>query len=87
MSEATVSAVDETAFADLVSKIQDAEASMTDEQRAVIDPASGEKALEELAGVSPEELQAFLEEKAGISPDEEAQGSVMAAAATVAFHC
>ncbi|KPC82025.1 hypothetical protein ADK82_11860 [Streptomyces sp. NRRL S-4] len=79
--------MDEVAFSDLVSKIKEAELAMTDEQRAVIDPAAGEKALEELAGVSPEDLQAFLEEKAGISPDEEAQGSVMAAIATVAYHC
>lgn len=87
MSETATPQVDEAAFGDLVSKIKEAELAMTDEQRSVIDPAASEKALEELAGVSPEDLQAFLEEKAGISPDEEAQGSVMAAIATVAYHC
>ena len=40
-----------------------------------------------LTGIDSEELQKFLEEKAGIAPDEEAQGSVMAAAASIALHC
>ncbi|NJC71912.1 thioviridamide family RiPP peptide [Planosporangium thailandense] len=44
-----------------------------------------DKALAGLTGIDSEELQKFLEEKAGIAPDEEAQGTVMAAAASIAF--
>ncbi|HWH00059.1 MAG TPA: thioviridamide family RiPP peptide [Pilimelia sp.] len=46
-----------------------------------------DETLAGLTGIDSVELQKFLEEKSGIAPDEEAQGSVMAAAASIAFHC
>jgi len=46
-----------------------------------------DETLAELTGIDSAELQKFLEEKSGIAPDEEAQGSVMAAAASIALHC
>ena len=64
------------AFNDLVSKVEDIEAA-----------EEASFAVASLAGMDAEELQKFLEEKSGINPDEEAQGSVMAAAASIAFHC
>ncbi|TFI52252.1 thioviridamide family RiPP peptide [Mastigocladus laminosus UU774] len=48
---------------------------------------AGSMQLHEVAGVSPEELQEFLENKAGLSPEEESQGSPMAAAVSIAYHC
>lgn len=48
---------------------------------------NADETLAKLTGIDSQELQKFLEEKSGIAPDEEAQGSVMAAAASVAFHC
>ncbi|RLZ02660.1 hypothetical protein CWC38_09915 [Kocuria tytonicola] len=67
---------DAQAFEDLVSKVQEMDT-----------PEQATSAVADLAGIDSTELQKFLEEKSGISPDEEAQGSVMAAAASVAFHC
>jgi hypothetical protein len=68
---------------DLVGKIRAFEGSLTEDEQSMFDA----DALNGIAGLSEEDLQKFLEEKAGISPDEEAQGSVMAAAASIAYHC
>lgn len=75
--------VDENGLADLVGKIQAFEDTLAPEERAAFDG----DALSSMSGLSEKELQEFLEEQAGLSPDEEAQGTVMAAAASVAFHC
>ena len=75
--------IDETGLADLVGKIQAFEDTLAPEERAAFDG----DALSSMSGLSEEELQKFLEEQAGLAPDEEAQGSIMAAAASIAFHC
>nr|BAN83916.1 thioviridamide precursor peptide [Streptomyces olivoviridis]BBI93400.1 precursor peptide for JBIR-140 [Streptomyces olivoviridis]BBI93430.1 precursor peotide for JBIR-140 [synthetic construct] len=67
---------DVQAFEDLVAKVQEMDG-----------PAQASSTVAALAGLDAAELQNFLEEKSGISPDEEAQGSVMAAAASIALHC
>ncbi|WP_129307709.1 thioviridamide family RiPP peptide [Streptomyces sp. L2] len=67
---------DVQAFEDLVAKVQEMDGA-----------AEASSTVAALAGLDAAELQTFLEEKSGISPDEEAQGSVMAAAASVALHC
>lgn len=79
--------VDEAGLKDLVYKIRSFERTLTPEQREVVDPTLGRGPLPALAGVSPQELQEFLEDKAGLSPAEEAQGTPLAAAVSIAYHC
>lgn len=76
----------ETSVEDLVSKIRSVESDLSADQReGFSDDAMSN--LSNLSGLTEEDLQKFLEEKSGMSAEEEAQGSVMAAAATVAVHC
>lgn len=63
----------EDEFRDLMGKVKEAEA--------------GNAQLHDVAGVSPEELQEFLENKAGLAPEEEAVGTPLAAAVSIAYHC
>ena len=65
---------------ELAQQIQAMEQNMVADDSQALD-------LSALTGLDEEELQTLLETKSGISPDEDAQGSVMAAAATVALHC
>jgi hypothetical protein len=65
---------------DLAQQIQAVEADVVTDQADALD-------LSSLTGLNEEELQTLLESKSGISADEDAQGSVMAAAASVAAHC
>jgi hypothetical protein len=62
-----------------------------DEFKSLIDQVKqveqGNAELHDIAGVSPEELQEFLENKAGLAPEEESQGTPMAAAVSIAYHC
>ncbi|MFW5418957.1 thioviridamide family RiPP peptide [Nocardiopsis sp. CNT-189] len=65
---------------DLAAQIKAAEAEVVADQGEALD-------LSSLTGLDEAELQTLLESKSGISADEDAQGSVMAAAASVAAHC
>lgn len=75
--------VDDSTIEELVGQIHDFEQTLSSDERESFNA----EALRNLSPFSEEELQQFLEERSGISPEEEPQGSLMAAAATVAIHC
>lgn len=79
MADQVANEVNEVMVEDLVARIQDVDCGLASDATA--------GGIADLSGMDEQELQKFLEEKSGISPDEEAQGSLMAAAATVAVHC
>lgn len=74
-------------MADLSDHIPMSDADLQELMAKVRQAEEGSLGAHEIAGVSPEELQDFLENKAGIPADEEAQGSPLAAAVSVAYHC
>lgn len=81
MSQSVEASVDE-----LVGKIRGVESELSSEEVGGFS-ADAMNNLSNLSGLSEDDLQKFLEEKSGMSAEEEAQGSVMAAAATAAVHC
>lgn len=70
--------ISEESFEELVARVQEFQAG---------DDAANGADIDLLTGFDSAELQKFLEEKSGIAADEEAQGSVMSAAVSIAWHC
>jgi len=74
-------------MADLLKQLPMSENQLQELINKLQDVKKGYTTLHDVAGVSKAELQDFLENKAGLSPDEEAQGTPLAAAVSIAYHC
>ena len=81
--QSAVLSVDDAAIEELAGQIRAFEETLDPSERESFNA----EALKNLSPLSETELQEFLEQRSGISPDEEPQGTLMAAAATVAIHC